>query len=187
MATYCKLETTLPKESLKISKAYRQEILNSLDDTLDKIRTIAEAQYIIPDKYKDKGIRYKYKHQKTDPVKLTSRTGALKKMLHTGVGQWKKGTSTHKSMSPAIQVVSKATQKNTKEEQYEGTISAIIKDRGAISSRRTSQQLMGRFFWDLPNGVRGKRRPFLTAAEKDVDVSGVENLAQTRLRRIGVL
>lgn len=171
---------------LKTSKRYRQAILDSLDESIDEMRDVTEKEFLIPDRYKNKGLRYKLKHQKSHPTKLTSRTGALKKMIYTGKRKWRKGTSTHKSESPAVQCKSRTTNKNTAKEMYEGTIGYIVKNPSAISSKRTKAQLIGRFLWDTPRGIKGKRRPLFTGAADKVGLRGVEENAKRRLAAIGV-
>lgn len=187
MATVSKLHIdSLLRENVIMGKKLRQEVLNSMDDYFDEVRRVALAKYIIPDKYPGQKLRVKNKKQPADPVRLTSRTGALKKMIQTGTGSWKKGSSTHRSTSPAIQIVNKTMNKNTTIETYEGKLSYSIKDPGAISSKRTAQELRMRFKHET--GVRGKKRPFLTAAaERDVTLDKIERIAKNRLARIGIL
>lgn len=177
---------TLLKETSIVSKRLRQEILGSMDDYMDEVRRVALAKYIIPDKHPGVKLSLKYKKQPSDPVRLTSRTGALRKMLQTGTGQWKKGSSIHRSVSPAIQVENKTLNKNTTIESYEGKMSYNIKNPSSISSKRTAQELRMRFRHET--GIRGKKRPFLkAAAERDVTLYKIETLAKNRLSKIGVL
>lgn len=177
----------LTGKMLKTSKKGRLAILNALDDIVDEIRDVTEKDFLIPDRYKAHNLRYKIKHQPPDPVKLTSRSGALKKMIYTGKGKWKKGTSTHISDSPAIQGKNRTINKNTKEESYESTISYNIKSAAAISSKRTSSQLIFRLKWDTPTGIKGRRRPLFSGAAKTVGLGGVELIAKKRLKEIGIL
>lgn len=184
MSNSVQVITKLPAALNKLAKVYRSEILEGFSESLDEIRRVAALRYIIPDKHPNKSISQKYRLQPTDPVKLTSRTGALKKMLLMGVGKWQKGTSTLKSDSAAVQATVKTISKNTYHEEYEGTIGYVIKDPSKISSKRTIEQLKARFYrWDHP----GNKRPFLQPAAKDVGMKGVENSVKKRLRAIGVL
>jgi hypothetical protein len=181
------VKVKLPYESAKMGKIYRRAILDALAEALDKIRINSDKDYIIPDAFKGFSLREKYRRQKSNPTKLTSRTGALKKMLNSGVGKWTRGTSTYKSIGPAIQSIIKTKNKNYYTEGYEGTIGFSITNPVAISSKRSSAQLAARFFWDLPSGVRGKRRPFLTSASKDLSLVDLEELVKKRLKVIGLL
>lgn len=179
--------TKLPEDMAKLGKQYRKEILRAMDSHLDQIRLVAERDYLLPDMYKGKLLREKYRLQKSHPTKLTSRTGALKKMLKYNVGKWVEGTSRHKSESPAVQCLNRTVNKNAFEEMYEGTIGFTIKNPGAISSKRTNQELAARFWWDMKSGIRGKRRPFLSAAANDLGMQALEAAARKRLSALGVL
>lgn len=188
MATHMKIITDLPKEMKKLNTKYRQSVLDAMAEHLDDIRERAIDKYIIPDVHPDKSVRAKTRLQKTDPKRLTSRTGALLKMLRTGKGQWTKGPVRRISRSPAVVCTVRTFNKNTNFENYEGRIGYNIKDPSQISKKRTAQQLAGRFFWDLPNGVRGRRRPFLSAASVDLFAAGnFRAHVVKRLKAIGAL
>lgn len=178
--------TKLVGRSLLISKACRQGVLNAMDDHMDKIRDVADKVYLIPDKYPGKSLKYKLKYQKSDPHRLTSRTGAYKKMLYMGKGQWKKGSSTHVSDGPAVQGRNKTINKNTTVESYEGTLSYNIKNASAISSKRTAQQLKMRFLHDTGSGLKGKKRAGIPTAGKALGMQDLEVAAKKRLSALGV-
>jgi hypothetical protein len=186
METSVTIITKLPEDMAKLGKLYRKEILRAMDKHLDNIRVVAERDYLIPDRYPGKKLRDKRKLQPSHPTKLTSRTGVLKKMLLYNVGRWNEGTSRHKSESPAVQCLNKTINKNAFEEMYEGTIGFTIRQPGAISSKRTNQELAARFWWDT-YGIRGKKRPFLTAAATSLGMQALEAEARKRLTVLGVL
>lgn len=187
MATGIKVETKLPKEMRKLNVEYRQAVLQAIADHLDLVRLLAAKKYIIPDMYPNRSLRAKTRLQKTHPTKLTSRTGALLKMLNLGVDKWTKGTSRYSSKSPAVQAAAFTKNPGKTTESYVGTIGYEIKEPYQISKKRSARQLAGRFLWDLPGGVRGVSRPFLSAANEELGVASLERAARKRLSKLGVL
>jgi hypothetical protein len=177
----------LPQELKKLNIQYRQSVLDAMADTLDLTRMLAMKKYIIPDAYPGESLRKKTRLQKTNPTRLTSRTGALLKMLKTGIDVWEKGPGTRRSPSPALQGYVRTTAGGKETESYIGTLTVNVKDPFLISKKRTKAQLAGRFLWDLPGGVRGVKRPFLTAALKELGAATIERKAKERLSRLGVL
>lgn len=178
----------LTGELRKLNIEYRQSVLDAMADYLDLVRILAAKKYIIPDRHKDKCKRQKYRLQPTDSTRLTSRSGALLKMLRTGIDKWSKGPSTRTSKSIAIQGRVTTLKAGTKEENYEGKLSYNIAVPYDISKVSSKQQLQLRFAWDGPSGIRGKRRPFLSAANEElITQSALERKAKQRLQRLGLL
>lgn len=178
----------LTGELRKLNLQYRQEVLDSMSEYLDLVRILAIKQYIIPDQFPAKGRRYKQRNQKSDPTRLTSRTGAYLKMLKTGIDKWDNGPSTRKSRSFAVQGDVKTLAAGTLGESYEGKLSFDIREPYAISKVSSGQQLAMRFKWDSPSGIRGKRRPNLSAANEDlIHATALERIAKKRLQKLGVM
>ncbi len=180
------VKNTLTPQTKRICKEFRVQIMNAIADSFDHIREVAAAKYIIPNKV---GIERRpwilAKMQPSDPVRLTSRTGALIKMLKIK-GRRQMGNRRMLQHSPGIQYFINIGNKGiSKNETYVATMNAIIKDASAVSSRVTSKQLAARFFWDLPRGIRGRRRPFVTPAAEEEPMN-FSRLVKAKLDRLGV-
>ena len=207
----------------RVIRKYRLEMFREMGATLDKIRKVAAEKYIIPasvDMYKARiSLRELYRIQPSNPRRLTSRTGILKKILledtkKPGQGKWKyrevnytykgfqhtaakTGTSETSALKSTVKVVSGL---GTAKEIYEGNIKTNIravpktnksqwaednwmhKSRMGLVKKETPKTIEMRFKHET--GIRGKKRPFLKPAYKDVG-SEFRDIVRRKLNEIG--
>ena len=163
----------------RVIRRYRLEMFREMGATLDKIRKVAAEKYIIPasvDMYKAKiSLRQLYRIQPSDPHRLTSRTGILKKILledtkDPGRGEWnyrevnytykgfqhtaaKTGTSETSALKSTVKVVEGL---GTASEIYEGSIKTNIR---AVPKTKKSQWAENNWMHKSRMGLVSKETP----------------------------
>jgi hypothetical protein len=193
----CEFREKHPGKFGRIVKKSRIETFQELARSLDEIRYIAATKYIIPDANpQERRLKEKRRLQPSHPTKLTSRTGALVRMLNrsndkSSFGKkWVIGNKTMTLSTEALKGMVKVTSgfKGEKEEYVatlklditstQGLARAMVLNKTDIEGKNyktawkpeTKQTLAIRFKHDTP-GIRGHRRPFITPAAEEVFVN----------------
>lgn len=166
------VKNTFTLRSKRLSKEIRLAIMREMARGFDNIRRNAFQVYMIPNLMgRERRLNILRIKQKTHPTKLTSRTRALEKMLLLNVGKWRYGSKTADSKSSAVNIRIRTTEQNSNTTEMQGIMridtANVDVESFSIKKRLTSQQLIARFFWDRPSGIRGKRRPFIAPAAID--------------------
>lgn len=200
----------------KIIRKYRLEVFKALAQNLDNIQRNSAKEIIPRETDDGLSPYAMSKVQKAKPGRLTERTGKLLKMLRKmkkwdfKERQYAKSGFRYTAAKTAVSSTNylrkqvKVTEGfNTKAEQYQAEIRVDVK-KGAVYSynkisrirgvlkkdtirmRITKQQMAARFFWQLPGGVRGARRPFMDKAIQGEEFKTVP-IIQRKLDQLGSL